>query len=280
MYDNYKQILEAVNRGIQLALDDFDDNEQVQNIKSKQVYNKDYTKEYLDLMKEVVDLGLPSGTLWCKYNLGASCEPNNNRSWFGDYYAWGELEPNKKKYDWDHYKFYDGPDTKATKLDISHIRPEYYITKYTNLADIEKKSQKLLPEDDAAYQNKNLYNFKFYIPTEEQAKELLDNVKIIYVKDVSKNSEYENAQGYTGAGWFMISKINGNYIFFPETGMKEGTSMSLNKIDSGIWTSCMTNTTCAQAIKLYPSFNQERSFPIIYGFWKYEGLPIRPVINL
>ena len=28
---NYKQILEAVNRGIQLALDDFDDEEQVQN---------------------------------------------------------------------------------------------------------------------------------------------------------------------------------------------------------------------------------------------------------
>jgi len=26
-------------------------------------------KEYVDLMKEVVDLGLPSGTLWCKYNL-------------------------------------------------------------------------------------------------------------------------------------------------------------------------------------------------------------------
>ena len=57
---NYKQILEAVNRGIQLALDDFDDEVQVQNnIKSKQVQNRDYTKEYLDLTKELVDLGLP-----------------------------------------------------------------------------------------------------------------------------------------------------------------------------------------------------------------------------
>ena len=34
---NYKQILEAINRGIQLALDDFDDEEQVQHVKSKQV---------------------------------------------------------------------------------------------------------------------------------------------------------------------------------------------------------------------------------------------------
>ena len=45
---NYNKILEAVNRGIQLALDDFDDDEQVQNVKSKQVQNRDYTKEYLD----------------------------------------------------------------------------------------------------------------------------------------------------------------------------------------------------------------------------------------
>ena len=70
---NYNKILEAVNRGIQLALDDFDDEEQVQNIKSKQVQNRDYTKEYLDLLKyEVVDLGLPSGTLWSRYNLGVN----------------------------------------------------------------------------------------------------------------------------------------------------------------------------------------------------------------
>ena len=48
---NYNKILEAVNRGIQLALDDFDDEDQVQNIKSKQVQNRDYTKEYLDLMR-------------------------------------------------------------------------------------------------------------------------------------------------------------------------------------------------------------------------------------
>ena len=49
---NYKQILEAVNKGIQLALDDFDD-DIVQNIKTKQVQNRDYTKEYLDWQKLV-----------------------------------------------------------------------------------------------------------------------------------------------------------------------------------------------------------------------------------
>ena len=104
---NYNKILEAINRGIQLALDDFDDEEQVQNIKSKQVQNRDYTKEYLDLLRdEVVDLGLPSGTFWSKYNLGVN--PNQlskAEDWYGSYYAWGELEPNKKEYNWDNYKF-------------------------------------------------------------------------------------------------------------------------------------------------------------------------------
>ena len=53
---NYNKILEAVNRGIQLALDDFDDEEQVQNIKSKQILNRDYTKEYLDFQKLIAKL--------------------------------------------------------------------------------------------------------------------------------------------------------------------------------------------------------------------------------
>ena len=109
---NYNKILEAVNRGIQLALDDFDDEEQVQNIKSKQINHRDYTKEYLDLMNAVVDLGLPSGTLWCKYNLDVdSTKLLTPVDWYGDYYAWGELEPNKTNedgeiyFDWDNYKF-------------------------------------------------------------------------------------------------------------------------------------------------------------------------------
>ena len=111
----YKQILEAINRGIQLALDDFDDEELVQNIKSKQVQNRDYTKEYLDLLRdEVVDLGLPSRTLWCKYNLGVDQNQLYKAvDWYGDYYAWGELEPNKAKPYWDNYKF--GNYNKLTK---------------------------------------------------------------------------------------------------------------------------------------------------------------------
>ena len=105
------KIFEAVNRGIKFALDDFEDNNIQGQTNSKIKYNHG-TKEWLDLMEEVVDLGLPSGTLWCKYNLGVN--PNQltkAKNWYGKYYAWGELEGNKTNKDgksyfgWANYKY-------------------------------------------------------------------------------------------------------------------------------------------------------------------------------
>ena len=93
---NYKQILEAINRGIRFALDDFDDNDELQGQVNSKVNYQHGTKEYLDLINEVVDLDLPSGTLWCKYNLGVdSNQLTSPENWYGDYYAWGEMTANK-----------------------------------------------------------------------------------------------------------------------------------------------------------------------------------------
>ena len=44
-----------------------------------------------------VDLGLPSGTMWAEWNIGASAPEQK-----GFYYAWGETEP-KGVYSWDTY---------------------------------------------------------------------------------------------------------------------------------------------------------------------------------
>ena len=71
---NYNKILEAVNRGIKLALDDYQDDELIGSTSQHNdvIDSEDIIKHKVDLMKEVVDLGLPSGTLWCKYNLGVN----------------------------------------------------------------------------------------------------------------------------------------------------------------------------------------------------------------
>lgn len=46
-------------------------------------------------MEVAVDMGLPSGTLWCKYNLDAFPEEDNHPyafDFYGNYYAWGETK--------------------------------------------------------------------------------------------------------------------------------------------------------------------------------------------
>ena len=50
---------------------------------------------------EFVDLGLPSGLLWAKTNVGASSSSDD-----GDYFAWGETEPTSY-YAWSTYKWGD-----------------------------------------------------------------------------------------------------------------------------------------------------------------------------
>lgn len=51
---------------------------------------------------EYVDLGLPSGTLWATYNIGATSPYEK-----GDYFAWGEVEP-REDFTWESYKFFKG----------------------------------------------------------------------------------------------------------------------------------------------------------------------------
>ncbi|MDE7413519.1 MAG: T9SS type A sorting domain-containing protein [Muribaculaceae bacterium] len=50
---------------------------------------------------EYVDLGLPSGTLWATYNVGASSPYEK-----GQYFAWGEVEP-REDFSWESYKFFE-----------------------------------------------------------------------------------------------------------------------------------------------------------------------------
>ena len=51
--------------------------------------------------EQEVDLGLPSGTIWAGWNVGASSPEQ-----LGGYYAWGETEE-KTSYDKDTYKYYN-----------------------------------------------------------------------------------------------------------------------------------------------------------------------------
>lgn len=70
-----------------------------------------------------VDLGLPSGTMWASFNVGASTPEE-----YGGYYAWGETEE-KETYDWNTYNYSQngsyinlGSDISGTEYDVAHVK--------------------------------------------------------------------------------------------------------------------------------------------------------------
>ena len=74
---------------------------------------------------KAIDLGLPSGTKWASWNVGAS-KPEE----YGGYYAWGETEE-KDYYDWSTYIYCDGSsstchhigdDIAGTEYDVAHVK--------------------------------------------------------------------------------------------------------------------------------------------------------------
>ena len=87
---------------------------------------------------EKVDLGLPSGTKWASFNLGAS-KPEE----YGNYYSWGETEP-KSVFNWRTYKWY--------RIEEG----AHGLTKYCSDPDVgfdgfQDGKWLLDPEDDAAH---------------------------------------------------------------------------------------------------------------------------------
>ena len=67
-----------MNKQIQKIIEDFSFNSMQNAVDNAGIFAEN--------VLGLVDLGLPSGTLWCECNLGAENEYD-----YGDYYAWGEL---------------------------------------------------------------------------------------------------------------------------------------------------------------------------------------------
>lgn len=141
---------------------------------------------------DCVDLGLASGLLWAKYNIGTT-EPTQ----LGNYYAWGETSP-KKKYYSDNYKYY-----KWKGNDLNRI------TKYN-----EEDGKTVLDlEDDAARANLGV---GYRIPTKADWEELLEDCKWEAVT-ASLPIELDPSQKKCIARW-KVTGPNGNSIVLPMTG--------------------------------------------------------------
>ena len=138
------------------------------------------------VVKDCVDLGLPSGLMWRKYNVGANSEYEK-----GNYYAWGETVT-KQKYDITTYKW----------VEIIGEKTDY--TKY-NETD---KLTLLQPEDDAA--TANLGN-NYRTPTVKEWEELLAECTWEVATTTNKNNK-------TVIDYWKVVGPNGNFIILPSTG--------------------------------------------------------------
>ena len=133
--------------------------------------------------KDFVDLGLPSGLLWAKCNIGAATENET-----GGYFSWGETAP-KTKFGYGKYKFWNG--STFTKYNWSD-----------NLMELQ-------PEDDAATV---ILGPWCHTPTKAEWEELIEKCTWEATK-VTLPAATEPTVAY-----WKVTGPNGNHIILPSTG--------------------------------------------------------------
>lgn len=252
MIMNNKQLYEKIMTSLAIEVKNL-----IENCDFNSVKNDDGSQQFkttlYNTVTEFVDLGLPSGTLWHKYNLGV--DPKNLKTsddWCGNWYSWGEIKPNKPAYAESRYKFYCSDTTMWSKK----------YNKYDGLKELELK-------DDAAYQSNNMLK----IPTQKQYEELIKHTICKPVQD------YKGVLGLNGA--VLISKYNGAELFFPSDA---SWSRRQNKCFPGnYWTS-----SSPRGVKKNDKYDGARRATAFYiyenteptlseGELRYEGIWIRPV---
>ncbi len=192
---------------------------------------------------EYVDLGLPSGNLWATCNLGASSPEA-----YGDYYAWGEVEP-KKEYTYPNHKWY------------KEGAPSLGFTKYNN----EDGKLTLEDEDDAVIQK--LGN-GWRTPTLADFRELT-NQKLTTIKKTTLNGV---------AGYQITSKKNGKSVFIPCAGFKRDKPQTRSiSVDEEVAV-CMTNIRRIDYMVYNAwSFAFQNDRIGCYGKLRPDGISVRPV---
>lgn len=192
---------------------------------------------------EYVDLGLPSGNLWATCNLGASSPEA-----YGDYYAWGEVEP-KQEYTYPNHKWY------------KEGAPSLGFTKYNN----EDGKMTLEDEDDAVIQK--LGN-GWRTPTLADFRELT-NQKLTTIKKTTLNGV---------AGYQITSKKNKKSIFIPCAGFKKDKPQTREISADEEVAVCMTNLRRIDYM-VYNAWTFAFQDDGIgrYGKRRPDGISIRPV---
>ena len=171
---------------------------------------------------EFVDLGLPSGTLWAKCNIGAPTETD-----YGDYFMWGSTTPdNNHTCNWANTPFNNG----SSEFDEAY---------FNSIKNTVCPNGVLAKEYDAAYKATNGIG---RMPTTDECDELIK---------FTDNQWVTNHKGTGVNGWMFTSKTDtSKYIFIPASGFRDNSSFNFE--DSGnVWSSSLDDGVPGDAWQLY-----------------------------
>ena len=193
---------------------------------------------------DYVDLGLPSGLLWATCNVGA-----DNPEDYGGYFAWGETRP-KTVFSWSTYLHANGTSWEDPQLTM-YCNDSYY--GYNGFTD---NFTTLVPWDDAATAN---WGTGWRMPTEGEFAELLNNTTVTWVTQ----------NGATGR---LFTATNGNSLFLPAAGCRDGSDLYYAGSDGYYWSSSLGTGPTHAWLFVFGS-----SYYIVYGGYRVYGLSVRPV---
>lgn len=200
-------------------------------------YKNEARKQLGIATTKVVDLGL--SVKWAGWNIGATAPEE-----YGDYYAWGETTT-KSNYSWSTYIWCKGNSNTITK----------YCTN-SKYGTVDKRTI-LEPSDDVAYVK---WGGSWRMPTNAEQDELCEKCEW----------EWTALNGVKG---YKVTGPNGNSIFLPAAGYKDGSDVDSAGSGGYYW----SKTLSAENNKAYYwSFYSYSVGDYIYEY-RCRGLSVRPV---
>ena len=191
-----------------------------------------------------VDLGLPSGLLWAKCNIGATTPEE-----YGNYYAWGETQT-KEIYDWDTYIYGDYDST-------------YHLYKYNSSEDYGTVDNKTVLDasDDVATV---VLGTGARIPTYNEWVEL-------WTYTTRKWAEQNGVKGW------KLTATNGKSIFLPAAGHRADSSLYYTGSYGFYWFSSLNTDYPYLAFCI--CYNSDNSVfdSDWHGEWRSTGQSVRAV---
>ncbi len=200
---------------------------------------------------EYVDLGL--SVKWATCNLGADTPEQ-----YGGYYQWGGLEDVTSTsiyLDWSNCPYHTGSDNKTG---WTKYVPSNQSSYWSGTGSPDNKTV-LDPEDDVAHVK---LGGKWRMPTEAEWSELADDCTWTWTTQ-------NGVDGYN-----VTSNKNGNSIFLPAAGHREGTDLFEAGSLGIYWSSSLWY---APDSARYLSFYSDRVNVVNWIFARLHGLSVRPV---